>query len=196
MERAATDLTLHADSGQRQLLTLMSANATAPSAPAHPAPLLPSLREELRLIPAAAQSDGSPAWMIHDPVVNRFYRIGWLDFELLLRWSHGSAAPALQSVADETTLTPDAADIASLIGFLTQHSLLKADNVQAVERLRARAAQQVKSPFDWLLHNYLFFRLPLLRPQWFLVRLLAMLGWVFSRHTAIAVCGLSALGVF
>ncbi len=196
MERAVSDASLHAVSVQRRLPTLISADATAPSAPALPAPPLPSLREELRLIPAAAQADGSPAWMIHDPVVNRFYRIGWLDFELLLRWGHGSAPHAIQSVAAQTTLTPDAADIASLIGFLTQHSLLKADSVQAVERLRARAAQQVKSPLDWLLHNYLFFRLPLLRPQWFLVRLLAMLGWVFSGTTAMVVCGLSALGVF
>ena len=54
-------------------------------------PNLPPLREELRLLPAAANRDGSPAWMIHDPVCNRFYRIGWLDFEMLARWSLGSA---------------------------------------------------------------------------------------------------------
>jgi putative peptide zinc metalloprotease protein len=163
---------------------------------AQPAPRLPALREELRLIPAAPHADGSPAWMVHDPVVNRFYRIGWLDFELLLRWGDGSAQHALASIAAETTLAADETDIAALIGFLTQHSLLKADSMQAVDQLRARAAQQIKSPFDWLLHNYLFFRLPLLRPQWFLVRMLAVLGWVFSRTTATAVLGLSAAGVF
>ncbi len=157
---------------------------------------LPALREELRLIPAAANRDGSPAWMVHDPVVNRFYRIGWLDFELLLRWGHGNAADAIASVAAETTLVPDASDISSLTGFLTQHSLLKADSMHAVEQLRTRAQQQIKSPFDWLLHNYLFFRLPLLRPQWFLVRLLSAVGWLFTRTSAAVVLACSALGLF
>ena len=46
---------------------------------------LPPLREELRLLPAAANHDGSPAWMVHDPINNRFFRVGWLDFEMLLR---------------------------------------------------------------------------------------------------------------
>ena len=57
---------------------------------ARPARRLPPLREELRLLPAAANADGSPAWMIHDPINNRFFRVGWLDFEMLLRWSQGT----------------------------------------------------------------------------------------------------------
>ena len=55
---------------------------------------LPPLREDLALIEAAPQRDGSPAWMIHDPVSNRFYRIGWLEFEVLTRWQSASAAAA------------------------------------------------------------------------------------------------------
>ncbi|MCP5688523.1 hypothetical protein NL372_30215, partial [Klebsiella pneumoniae] len=47
---------------------------------------LPPLREDLRLCEAADSREGEPAWMIHDTVLNRFYRIGWLEFECLLRW--------------------------------------------------------------------------------------------------------------
>ena len=47
---------------------------------------LPRIRDELVVFPAAANEDGSPAWIIQDPVNNRFYRIGWLEFECLLRW--------------------------------------------------------------------------------------------------------------
>ena len=49
--------------------------------------MLPPLREELRLLPAATNRDGTPAWIVQDPVNNRFFRIGWIDFELLLRWA-------------------------------------------------------------------------------------------------------------
>jgi len=37
---------------------------------------LPPQRDELRLLPAAANHDGSSAWLVQDPVNNRFFRIG------------------------------------------------------------------------------------------------------------------------
>lgn len=44
------------------------------------------LRQDLRLYDSGPARDGSPCWAIQDPVVNRFYRIGWLEYECLLRW--------------------------------------------------------------------------------------------------------------
>ena len=85
----------------------------------------PALRQELRLLPASANPDGSPSWMIHDPVTNRFFRIGWLDFELLLRWGMKSPAALLDSIRAETTLDAQEEDIKSLSGFLQQHELLQ-----------------------------------------------------------------------
>ena len=46
----------------------------------------PPLRNDLRLSEAAPGNSGEPTWVIQDTVVNRFYRIGWLEFECLLRW--------------------------------------------------------------------------------------------------------------
>jgi hypothetical protein len=126
---------------------------------------VPPLREELRLLPAAANHDGSPAWMVHDPINNRFFRIGWLDFEILLRWSQGSPQAIAQSVSEETTLSIDETDVGALLHFLEQHNLLQANSASAVNRLRQRSAQMKKNPYEWLLHNYLFFRVPLIRPQ-------------------------------
>lgn len=42
---------------------------------------LPSLRDDLRLLGTGAERDGSPGWTIFDPARNRFFRIGWLEFE-------------------------------------------------------------------------------------------------------------------
>jgi len=63
--------------------------------------------------------------MIHDPVCNRFYRIGWLDFEMLARWSLGSAQAVVRAIQSETTLAPDESDLQALAGFLERHSLLR-----------------------------------------------------------------------
>ena len=106
---------------------------------------LPPLREELRLLPAAANHDGSPAWMVQDPVNNRFFRVGWLDFEVLLRWTQGNAKQVADSVSAETTLTADESDVGALLVFLEQHSLLKADTRQAADSLRKRALALKKS---------------------------------------------------
>ena len=62
---------------------------------AQPQRELPALREDLKLFPAAANRDGSPAWMIQDPVSNRFFRIGWLEFELLSRWDLKNPGPGV-----------------------------------------------------------------------------------------------------
>ena len=157
---------------------------------------LPPLREELRLLPAAANHDGSPAWMVQDPVNNRFFRIGWLDFEVLLRWTHGNASQVAESVSAETTLAADESDVGALLVFLEQHSLLKADTRQAADSLRKRALVLKKSPLQWLLHHYLFFRVPLVRPQRWLATVLPFLAWVFTPATFIAVAMLTLTGIF
>ena len=160
------------------------------------AQMLPALREELRLLPAAANHDGSPAWMVQDPVNNRFFRIGWLDFEVLLRWAQGTPKAIADSVSAETTLSIDEDDVHALVAFLERHSLLRADSAQAVDKLRLRAARLKKNPYEWLLHNYLFFRVPLIRPQVWLASLLPFVNWLFTRTTALIVLALSLTGVF
>ena len=67
---------------------------------------LPALREDLALHPGAAQADGSPSWMIEDPLKARYYRIGWLEFEMLGRWALGDARQVAERVAQETLLSP------------------------------------------------------------------------------------------
>lgn len=118
---------------------------------------LPPLREELKLLPAAPNSDGSLAWMVQDPINNSFFRIGWLDFEMLLRWAYGSPEKIVSSVNNETTLDIEITDVNDLKDFLEQNRLLQANNQAAVDQLRNSAKEQNKGLINWLLHHYLFF---------------------------------------
>ena len=68
--------------------------------------LLPPLREDLRLHEAAPERDGSPAWTIQDPVGNRFFRIGWLEFELLAHWRLRDPALVLEAIGAAGPLAP------------------------------------------------------------------------------------------
>lgn len=141
---------------------------------------VPPLRDELRLLPATPQADGSPSWQVLDPVRNRFFRIGWLEFELLLRWPLATGAAIAGAVAAETTLLASIEDVDALIRFLRQNELVLPSPGQAAPVLAERAASRRGAPLRRLLHHYLFIRLPLLRPGRFLLRLTAMTDGLFS----------------
>jgi len=130
---------------------------------------LPRLRNDLRLYEGATQADGAPSWRILDPVRNRFFELGWLEVELLRRWDVADDPDdLLRRVRDETTLDPAAADLAELLAFLTSHQLIVPEGDEARGRLRARWLVARRPWYESLLHHYLFFRIPLLKPDRFL----------------------------
>ena len=63
--------------------------AQSPAPEGKPPVRLPRVRQDLKLYPGPQHRDGSPSWRILDPVRNRFFEIGWLEFELLARWAPG-----------------------------------------------------------------------------------------------------------
>ncbi|QAX85160.1 peptidase M50 [Pseudomonas sp. DTU12.3] len=154
---------------------------------------VPPLREDLRLSEAAHGSDGEPAWVIQDTVINRFYRIGWLEFECLLRWGQ-SPRTISEQIAEGTALKPDVEQVLDFRQFLEQHQLLRAGPA-ALERLKSKSEEGSWLTWRWWLHHYLFFRIPLLRPQQPLQYLARALSWLFHPLTGIIVLSLSLLGI-
>jgi putative peptide zinc metalloprotease protein len=159
-------------------------------------PRLPALREDLRIEPAASDRDGSPAWTLHDPVGNRFFRLGWLEFALLSRWqAGGDPAALLERVRADTPLQAGPAQLEALEAFLRQHQLLRADTSVDTDRLARVAAAARESPLTWLLHHYLFFRVPLVRPERWLARTLPWIGWLYSRAFLVATAAAAVVGL-
>ena len=164
----------------------------APQAPT----TVPLLREELRLIPAANNHDGSPAWMIQDPIKNQFYRISWLDFELLSRWHMVQIADVVVDVNAETTLNIEPEDVLSLMTFLQQNRLLQASSKQAVQGMIAESQRGKKNVLSMLVHYYLFFRIPIIKPQVWLKNCLPYIRWVFTPGMAAVVFAITFAGLF
>lgn len=132
--------------------------------------LLPAVREDLALYPAAAALDGSPTWHLSDPAANRFYLLGWAAFEMLSRWSLGEGQAVVDAVNRETTLEISHEDVEDIVAFLGQNHLLEARSARDSERMLEALALRKVHWLKWLLKNYLFFRVPLLRPTAFLAR--------------------------
>ena len=156
---------------------------------------LPALREELRINASGQHVDGSPTWVIQDPVRNRFFRIGWLHFEMLLNWGLGDA-DLLVDAFSQTTLRPSRDDVLDFIRFLSDNELLRLDAAPDVDRLHARQARMKQSGWKWLLHHYLFFRVPLVRPQQWLAHTAPYLNWIQTRGMAVVVALLTLLGLY
>lgn len=152
---------------------------------------LPALREELRLFAAAPNRDGSPAWVIQDPVRNRFFRIGWLEFELLSRWHAGDPRAISRGVAAETPLEATSEDVQALAEFLDRNQLVRA----GAAHLDAARSRAVASRLNWLLHHYLFFRVPLVHPARFLERTLPWVRFLFTPAAALAVAAATLAGL-
>lgn len=132
-------------------------------------PPWPALRDELKIHPAGRNRDGSPAWHVSDPVRNQYFRIGWLEFEILQHWALGDPVRIADAVAASTTLAPEADDVVDFARFLQQQQLT-----------RSALPKRQASALHWLLQNYLFIRIPLVRPERFLRRTLPFVAWMFS----------------
>lgn len=154
-----------------------------PSAETEPAPPppLPLLREELNLFAGAPAYDGSPTWSLHDPVRNQFFRIDWPSFEILARWSMADAEAIVESIARETTLDLTVDDVDQLRMFLQHNQLCQLHYSQGTSWLLHREKNLHQSLWQWLLHHYLFFRIPLVRPDHWLSKNVHFVAPLFSR---------------
>lgn len=163
---------------QQELLKKLGGVEAAPNPAATP---LPALREELTLHPGPPGGDGSPTWSLQDPVRNLFFRIDWPTFEILSRWDRGTAGAVAVAIEKETTLSADVDDVMGVVKFLIDNELLLVRDA-AGSRRYADIAQRRRSGWGkWLLHHYLFFRLPLFRPDRLLEKMQPWVMPFFSR---------------
>ena len=157
--------------------------------------MLPPLRQDLSLHSGPLAEDGSPTWVLHDPPANRFYSLSWPAFELLSRWPLGDPAAVLAGVNQQTTLSVDGDDLDSLVKFLAQYHLLDAQAPADTKRLLRAAEAMRLSPAQWLLKNYLFLRVPLLRPAHWLDRCAPFVAWVYRPAFWVAIMLCAIVGV-
>ncbi len=146
------------------------------------AEILRPLREELTLHPGPVAADGSPTWSLQDPVRNTFFRIDWPTFEVLSRWSCRTPEAVVESLQAETTLDLEIDDILAVQRFLMENQLCRIPGPEGTAWLLEREKASHSSITQWLLHHYLFFRLPLVRPDAWLRRMLPRVAVFYSRN--------------
>lgn len=158
--------------------------------------VVPPLREDLQLLPAGTDEYGAPCWTIHDPVRNRYFRIGYAAFEILRRWHMGRGGAIIDDIRKHTVLTPNERTLADLIRFLHGNGLIQRDTAETVAEFR-RIASAGKPPlWKWLIHNYLFIRVPLVHPDSFLRKTRWIADILASRLVMYLIVILGVAGIF
>lgn len=151
-----------------------SAKGLAPDYP------LPPLREDIRLLPGTRTWNGEPTWTLADPLRNRFFQLGERDINLLNHWSRGTPEAVLQAVNAEPGFDADIDEVNALLGFLMNAELVDASAAPLRQRLCSVHKAREQSLFQQLLHKYLFFRIPLVRPDKLLNSLYPRVRFLFQ----------------
>lgn len=157
---------------------------------------LPVLRGDLQLFEGPPDRDGSPTWTICDPIRNRFFRIGWTAFQLWSHWSIGKVDQLVAAVCENTTCRVTRQDVAALIRFLHANSLTQGSVSGTFDAYLQQYQASRPHWARWLLHHYLFVRIPLLRPHRFLRATLPLVKPLFSRSARLIVLLLGAVGLY
>ncbi|MCG8325716.1 MAG: hypothetical protein MI673_09375 [Thiotrichales bacterium] len=157
---------------------------------------LPPLRDDLQLLPGPESFDGSPTWNIYDATRNRYFRIGWLAFELLSRWKSGNAMGLLKEVSAATTCKIKSEDVDNLVRFLYANNLTRDPAENSSQKYLDQFLSRQRHWLLWILQNYLFIRIPLVRPDRFLKLTLPHVRFLFSHVTRKLILFAGVIGIY
>jgi putative peptide zinc metalloprotease protein len=134
---------------------------------------LPLLRPDIEVHRGPAAPDGSPTYTVHDPLTRTFDKIGWAEAEVFARLRRPSTMERLLAeLARDTTLLVTEREVADFCLEAVRKGLTTQTLTRPPEELWAEYQRSRVSPMQWLLHHYLYFRVPVIRPDAFLARAL------------------------
>jgi len=159
--------------------------------------VLPILRGDIILNEAPPEPEGAPTWTLYDPAANKYYKIGWLEFECLVRFKTCQTAKQLVAkIRQETTLDPDEETVGALVMFLIHNHLVQASGQGAVQHFETKREKQQRPLWERILHGYLFFTVPLFKPQAFLSKTYPYVKFLLTRQFMALMTILFAYGVY
>lgn len=128
-------------------------------------PLLPALRADLQLSESAPGINGAPQWVLADPVTGRYFNLSPSAIRLLRHWSLRHPEQILSAANQEPGLPLRVKELEQLLQFLRQHDLVSSLDAEQRQRYLDKARTLRISVWKSVLHQYLFFRIPLWRPD-------------------------------
>ncbi|PCI40157.1 MAG: peptidase [Rhodospirillaceae bacterium] len=155
---------------------------------------LPILRDDLELLKGPRARGGAPTWTVYDPARNRYFRIGKAAFDLLRHWHLGDWTKISDAVTKSTGNCPIEEERDWLIKFLNANMLIRRLSQSDVADMDKVKKAGKTSWLKWGVHHYLFFRIPLVRPQLFLDATLPFAQKLMSKTALVLLALIAVLG--
>lgn len=127
---------------------------------------LAQLRADVEVVPGPDADDGSPTWLLHDPLRGSFDKLTWTQAEIVRRLDRPRTLAELQArLRRETTLRVSDVAVRALVAELVRKGLVtERARPQHTSPPEARRSYGVATTF----RRIAFLRIPLLRPDRFL----------------------------
>ena len=158
--------------------------------------ILPPLRGDLELFPQPDDDFGCAAAMIYDPLRHAYYRLAGDALAMTARWDCASLSSLRKRMRQECQRDVSDDEIMQLHSFLENNYLLATAN-DAGKTFNA-IYRRVRSQSLWslLIHSYVFFRIPLLRPARMLRRITPYFEFAFRTGFWWSLAGLALAGAY
>lgn len=160
---------------------------------------LPSLRQDISIMSGGASWTGAPTWVLHDKFRNCFFRIDLLAFEILARWKPITPTKLAANISKELGLEVSKETIVELAEFLFKNTLTEKPADTAENNWSSyykQAVAQQKTILSKVVHSYLFFKIPLTRPQKFIDFCWPHVAPLFTKTAVIIFTLLAILGLY
>jgi len=126
---------------------------------------LPKLRTDLKILPGINEVNGSKSWLIFDPLRHQYFQIDDKSRWILQHWEGSTCGEIVERLKSRFVTL---GDIESLLRFLWSSSLTL-DPPDGNFKFYSESKTNVKRHWLFtLIHSYLFFVIPLIRPDKFL----------------------------
>ncbi|MBA2369228.1 MAG: efflux RND transporter periplasmic adaptor subunit [Candidatus Protochlamydia sp.] len=142
--------------------------------------ILPPFRRDLKIYAGPHESDGSPTYNLYDPLKGQYYKFSWKEGLVLKFFRAGMEDEELLKKINEQF--PVNLAIEDIRNFFSQAAHLGLLTVPVEgERLYEQKVMRKQSMLMWLVHNYLFLKVPLLNPDHFLKKTLPYVKFLGSK---------------
>lgn len=156
------------------------------------------VRPDLVLKKGPVDPDGERTWVLEDPVSGDFFRLGVVEKELFIRLvKEGTPEQAVARLFAETSYRPQAQYIVNFLKMLQTEGLTHLPTQHKVEESqKPKPGRPEDQPLmQRILHGYVYFRLPVLRPDLFLTKMFPRVKWLWAvpMRYFYLICGLMGL---
>ncbi len=158
---------------------------------------VPALRPEVVIKQGGVDFGGYYEWLVHDTVTNKFIRIGFIEYQIAKEWHLGNCEDIIKAVEKNVSSSrgkiKDA--LKRMILLFRENNFVEQD-LKDLHGTNAYAMLTSKSMIiKKLLLSYLFFRVPIWRPNAFLVKTISQVEWIFGKTVFLIMMLLLFIGI-